>query len=232
MQRTLTGIVFVALIVAAILVHPCLFAVVFGLISGMLILELYQLTKYDGALWLRSLGVFAGAYLFAATALYAGDYAGAIIYVPYILMLVVMLVSGLYAKSSDIVAQWGLLFFAQAYCAAGFSLLCFIPYLADGGYNPVPVLLIFVFIWLNDTGAYLTGSRFGRHRLFLRISPSKSWEGCYGGLAVVIAASLLIPRYFNTGMDLAWYEWLAFAVVTVIAATLGDLIESLIKRTC
>ncbi|MDR3252165.1 MAG: phosphatidate cytidylyltransferase, partial [Tannerella sp.] len=159
MQRTLTGIVFVAVIAAAILVHPCLFAAVFGLVSGLLILEFYQLTGYDGAPWLRYSGAFAGAYLFVATALHAAGCVGGIIYIPYIVMLAVMLVAGLfYAKSSNIVAQWGLLFFAQVYCAGGFSLLCFIPYLA-GDYNPVPVLLIFVFIWLNDTGAFLVGSR-------------------------------------------------------------------------
>lgn len=228
LQRTLTGILFVAVIVAAIWIHPLLFAGVFSLVVGALIHEFYSLSKYEGAIWQRWLGIFGGMYLFISSCLYAGGYAGHEIYIPYIIIILVLLISGLYMHNVNPVSQWGLLLFAQCYCAGFLSLLCFIPYMASSVYNPLPVLMIFIFIWLNDTGAYLIGSWKGRHRLFQRISPLKSWEGFWGGLTVVVLISLIFSRFFS---DMSWYYWLIFAVITVISATFGDLLESLLKRT-
>ena len=227
-QRTFTGIFFVAVIVAAICIHPLLFAGVFSIIVGFLIHELYHLSKYEGVLWQRCLGIVGGAYLFFASCLFAGNYVGIQIYFPYIIILLILFVSGLYMKNSNPVTQWGLVCFAQFYCAGLLSLLSFITYMQSSVYNPLPVLMIFVFIWLFDSCAYLVGSWKGKHRLFKRISPLKSWEGFFGGLFFVVVASLVFAHYYK---ELEWYYWLAFAIITVIAATWGDLIESLIKRT-
>jgi len=230
LQRTLTGILFVAVIVAAIWVHPLLFAGVFSIIVGFLIHEFYAITKYEGLIWQRWLGITGGMYLFFSSCLFAGNYVGKEIFMPYILILIILSVSVLYVRNSNPVTQWGLIYFAQFYFAGFLSLLAFMPYIQPPGqyYNPLPVLMIFVFIWLNDTGAYLIGTWKGRHRLFLRVSPLKSWEGFFGGLVVVIIASFVFSRY-NT--DLNWYYWIAFGVITVVSATFGDLVESLIKRT-
>ncbi len=94
------------------------------------------------------------------------------------------------------------------------------------------VLALFLFIWLNDTGAFLFGSALGRHRLFPSVSPKKSWEGFFGGLAVVIAAAvalnIYLPEYFGY-LPLAAFT--AYAATVSIFATWGDLFESFIKRT-
>jgi len=234
LQRALTGIIFVAVIVAAICVHPLLFAGVFSIIVGFLIHEFYTITKYEGLIWQRWIGIAGGMYLFFSSCLFAGHYIGNHIYIPYILLFIVLSVSVLYVRNSNPVTQLGLIYFAQLYFAGFLSLLTFIPYIQSPGnnpyvhyYNPLPVLMIFVFIWLNDTGAYLIGTWKGRHRLFLRVSPLKSWEGFFGGLVVVIIASFVFSRY-NT--DLKWYYWIGFGVITVVSATYGDLVESLIKR--
>jgi len=228
LQRTLTGTVFVVVIVAAICIHPFLFAGVFCVVVGFLIHEFYHLSKYEGVSWQRCLGIVGGAYLFCASCLYAGNYAGIGIYLPYIVIMLVLLISGLYASNSNPVTQWGLLCFAQVYCAGLLSLLCFIPYMQSPVYNPLPVLMIFIFIWLYDSFAYLVGTWKGKHRLFKRISPLKSWEGFWGGLVAVIIAALVLSHFYR---DLKWYFWLAFAIITVVAATFGDLLESLLKRT-
>ena len=227
-QRTLTGSIFVVIIIAAICIHPLLFAGVFSIVVGFLIHEFYHLSKYEGAVWERCLGIVGGAYLFCASCLFAGHYAGTEIFFPYLFILIILLVSGIYMHKSNPVTQWGLLCFGQFYCAGLLSLLCFIPYMQSPVYNPFPVLMIFVFIWLYDSFAYLVGTWKGKHRLFKRISPLKSWEGFFGGLAAVIIAALLLSRFFR---ELEWYYWLAFAFITVISATYGDLIESLLKRT-
>ena len=227
-QRTLTGIIFVVVIIAAICIHPLLFAGIFSIVSGFLIYEFYLLSKYEGAGWQRCLGIAAGGYLFFSTCLFAGNYIGVEIFFPYIIIMLILLISGLYMHDSNPVTQWGLVCFAQIYCAGFLSLLSFIPYMQSPAYNPLPVLMIFVFIWLYDSCAYLFGTWIGKHRLFKRISPLKSWEGFWGGLVAVIITSLVLSRYF---LELEWYYWIAFAIVTVIAATWGDLIESLLKRT-
>lgn len=227
-QRTLTGILFVVVIAAAIWIHPLLFAGVFGIIVGCIIYEFYRMSEYEGMIWQRQLGIFAGMYLFVASSLYAGAYVGSLIYLPYILMLLVLLVSGLYVRNVNPLTQWGGLLFGQVYCAGFLSFLCFIPYMQSVSYEPLTVLMIFIFIWLNDTGAYLIGSWKGKHRLFERISPLKSWEGFFGGLTITLIAAIIFAHFFPV---ISWYYWLVFAVVTVIAATFGDLMESLIKRT-
>ncbi|MDR1523876.1 MAG: phosphatidate cytidylyltransferase [Tannerella sp.] len=227
-QRTFTGIVYIAVIIAAVYVHPLLFAVVFGLIVGALIHEFYTIIKYGGPAWIRYLGIAGGMYWIVASCLYAGNYTGCDVYLPYLIILLVLLVSELYVHNSNPVNRWGMMIFAQCYCAGSISLLCFIPYVMSPVYNPLPVLMIFVFIWLNDTGAYLTGTVIGKHRLFRRISPLKSWEGFGGGLFAVVAASLCFACFYK---ELTWYQWLAFALITAVSATWGDLMESLLKRT-
>ena len=227
-QRTLTGVVFAVVVVAAILIHPLLFVGVFSIVVGSLINEFYTLTKYEGKIWQRSIGIVAGMYLFIASFLFTANYAGHWIYYPYFLVILLLLISGLYVKDGHPVAQWGLICFAQWYCAGFLSFLCLISYIQSPVYNPFPVLMIFAFIWLNDIGAYLIGSWKGKRRLFPRISPLKSWEGFGGGLVVAMIASLVCSHFCS---ELVWYKWLAFSVLTVVSATYGDLLESLIKRS-
>ena len=94
-------------------------------------------------------------------------------------------------------------------------------------YNPILPLSIFIFLWLNDTGAYCIGSLIGKHRLFERISPKKSWEGSIGGGVVAIGVSFILAHYFPF---MSMIEWAGLALVVVIFGTWGDLTESLLKR--
>ncbi|MFO7695767.1 MAG: phosphatidate cytidylyltransferase [Anaerolineae bacterium] len=87
--------------------------------------------------------------------------------------------------------------------------------------------LAMVGTWISDTGAYLAGSRWGRRRLAPAISPSKSWEGVYGGL---LTGVLTVWAIAWLGLGLAHWQGLVLGLVLVLAATLGDLAESVIKR--
>ena len=95
--------------------------------------------------------------------------------------------------------------------------------------SPVFLFALFVTIWTNDTFAYLIGSKIGKHALFKRISPKKSWEGFLGGAFGALLVGYLFYRFGSSNLPL-WF-WLIFAEIVVVFGTLGDLLESLLKRT-
>jgi phosphatidate cytidylyltransferase len=132
----------------------------------------------------------------------------------------------LYREKANPLHNWAYFILGQMYVALPFSLLNFILFI--DGWQPIVLLSVFVTIWVNDTGAYLFGVTLGKHRLFERISPKKSWEGFFGGAAMALASgyvfSLLIPQ-------ISLINWLFFSEIIVIFGTFGDLIESLMKRT-
>lgn len=93
------------------------------------------------------------------------------------------------------------------------------------------VLTMFMMIWLNDTGAYLVGSAFGRHKLFPRLSPKKSWEGFIGGLIFSAAVAFLVPQLFpSVDITLPTWQICIIGIIVSVAATWGDLVESMLKR--
>lgn len=225
--RALTGIVFVAVLVAG-LCYSLAFLVVFGLVVGLTLWEFYGLVEnYEQTKIRRVAGTLGGVYLFAASFAYANGMTGGVVFLPYILYIMYAFTGELYYKASNPINNWAMTLMGQVYCAGSFSLLNFIA--ADGnGFSSLLALSIFVFIWLNDTGAYLVGSQIGKRRLFERISPKKSWEGFYGGLVIVLLASQAFAWYDPAT---EWYKWLGLSAVIVLFGTWGDLVESLFKRT-
>jgi phosphatidate cytidylyltransferase len=145
----------------------------------------------------------------------------------------------LWNKKSNPVEAWMHIAYSQIYVALPFALVNMIAFFR-GQFTPVLVLSLFVFIWVNDSFAYLTGSLFGRHRLFERVSPKKSWEGFVGGNLFALAAAYLMSvldqplsnlLVGNDGASLALWQWFVFAQIVVVFGTFGDLVESLLKRT-
>lgn len=95
------------------------------------------------------------------------------------------------------------------------------------GYNPLFFVGWLMLILSSDSGAYLAGTAFGKHKLFERISPKKSWEGAAGGLLMSIAFAIGFSYFLDF---LTVWEWIGLSVVSVIAGIYGDLVESLLKR--
>lgn len=95
--------------------------------------------------------------------------------------------------------------------------------------NPILLLAFFVIIWASDTGAYLTGMCFGKHKMFVRVSPKKTWEGLFGGLVFALVVAYIFSR-FNPDLG-SLPSWAIFSVLVFVTGTLGDLVESLFKRT-
>jgi phosphatidate cytidylyltransferase len=141
-------------------------------------------------------------------------------------------VSEIYTRAPNPIHNWAFMLLGQVYCAATFSLLNFITFqpanVAQSNFTAWPVFALFTFVWLNDSGAYLVGTKFGHHPLFERISPKKSWEGFVGGLVLTLCSSQVFAFYLP---GISWYNWLGLSVVVVVFATWGDLTESLMKRS-
>jgi phosphatidate cytidylyltransferase len=164
--------------------------------------------------------------LFASSFVYASDIWRNSSFSIYGIYVVFVLILELYRKQTNPIHNWAYFILGQIFIALPFSLLNFILFIND--WQPLVLLSVFVTIWVNDTGAYLTGVTIGKHRLFERISPKKSWEGFIGGAVFALLSgyifSLLIP-----GIQLI--NWLIFSEIIVVFGTFGDLIESLMKRT-
>ncbi|KAA6333626.1 Phosphatidate cytidylyltransferase [termite gut metagenome] len=176
--------------------------------------------------------MLGGVYLFLAFMLLCRGMVDSRVFIPYLLLLIYLLISELYLKRENPLANWAYTMLSQFYVALPYALLNVLAfqydYVADTvDYNPVIPLSIFIFIWLNDTGAYCIGSLIGKHKLFKRISPRKSWEGAIGGGVIAIASSFVFAHFFSV---LPGIKWVGLALTVVVFGTWGDLTESLLKR--
>ena len=231
--RALTGIIFVVVLVSAICIHPIFFLILFCIITGLTLWEFGGLVKhYENANLQRAVNVLGGVYLFIATFVYTNGLTDGKIFLPYLLFIMLTMIAELYYKAPNPINNWAFTLFAQVYCAGSFSILNFIG--AEPGtpgvmsYTPLFIMAIFIFVWLDDTGAYLVGSLIGKRKLFERISPKKSWEGFFGGLILVLASSQAFAWF---APEINRMNWLGLAATVVLFGTWGDLIESLLKRT-
>lgn len=243
--RAITGVLFVAIIVVCFL-RPIAMVGLFALVTGMTVWEFTGLvnTKEDVSIN-RFICTAAGVFLFIAMAGFCGSITPSSVFIPYLLTIVYLFVSGIYIKTKDPVNDWAYAMMSQMYIALPFSCISILAFrgivpTGEVAYNMLLPLSIFIFLWMNDTGAYISGSLLGKHKLFPRISPGKSWEGSIGGgIIVLIVAALLSWIDSNqflaslgameTGMSII--EWMGLGLVVVIFGTLGDLVESLFKRT-
>ena len=242
--RTITAVFFVAAIVSCFL-RPEAMMFLFALVTGMTIWEFTGLVnERDGVTVNQMISTVAGVYFFLAMAGYNSGLTPAAVFIPYLLTLIYLLVSELYLKQEDPVNDWAYTMMSQLYIALPFSLLNVLAFQSDAsGIHfvwSIP-LSVFVFLWINDAGAYICGSLLGKHKLFPRISPGKSWEGSIGGGILVILAAILISHLLSSDTSpstlnlppstLSTLEWMGLGLTVVIFGTWGDLVESLFKRT-
>ena len=236
--RTITSVFFVAAIVTSFL-NPRAMVLLFSLVTGMTIWEFCSLVNDRPYISVnRFICTVSGVYLFLAMAGFNSGLTPATVFIPYLVSIIYLMVAELYLKAKDPVNNWAYTMFSQLYIALPLSLLNVLAYRSNGydiQYTYLTPLAVFVFLWINDAGAYCVGSLLGRHKLFPRISPGKSWEGSIGGgLLVIIAAvatQYVTTQYEVNELGLTALEWAGLGLVVVIFGTWGDLIESLFKRT-
>lgn len=235
--RAITGVIYVALLSGCTVYGPVSAFIFFSLVSMAALWEFSSLmNRYYGASIVPHLNAAAGMVLSGAVWLcQIGGNSVRQAFALYGLLLLYMLLHELYHKAADPLKNWSLVFASQIYVALPFALLPLLSITTDAEghlvYMFIYPMALFLFIWINDTGAYLCGSalhKFFPAKLFPRISPNKSWVGSIGGGLFTLASSVLV--WLFTPQTLSLPVWLGFAAVVVFFGTWGDLVESLLKR--
>ena len=237
--KAITGVLFVAVLVSSFL-RPQAMILLFALITGLTIWEFTGLVNEREKVTVnRLISTVAGVYFFLAMAGFSSDFTPSAVFIPYLVSIIYLMVAELYLKQEDPIHDWAYTMMSQLYIALPFSLLNTLAFHATPqgfvAYDAILPLSVFVFLWMNDTGAYLCGSLLGKHKLFPRISPGKSWEGSIGGGILVILVAVLVwyltDQYNLIQLGLTAVEWVGLGLTVVVFGTWGDLVESLFKRT-
>lgn len=230
LKRTLTGIAFSAAIVFSLLIDLRLFILLFFLITLAGMLEFYKLSCLIEVRPNFVAGLIAGSVLFLSSGLLALGYLKPNDMLLNLITMTLPIIFEIYRKSKNPIANIAFTYFGIFYIAAPLALLLFFPnsnFLTHDFY-PGILLGFFALVWINDSAAYLVGSKFGRTLFFERISPRKTWEGAIAGALVTLAASYFVSLIAS---EPGFHHWLIIAAIVVVFSTLGDLFESLIKRS-
>lgn len=235
--RAITGTIFVVAVVVSFL-RPQAMMFLFALVTALSVWEFTGLVNNIKDVSVnRFITTAAGTYLFIAFAGYCSEITPSAVFIPYLLTIVYLFISELYTKASNPINNWAYTMLSQLYIALPFSMINVVAFRNEGGavvYDYLLPLSIFIFLWTNDTGAYISGSLLGKHKLFPRVSPGKSWEGSIGGGLLVLAVAALVGHIANSnegGHILSISGWMGLGLVVVFFGTWGDLVESLFKRT-
>jgi phosphatidate cytidylyltransferase len=200
--------------------------------------EFYKLSEKAGCQPQKIMGLVLGVLLFAALVLRFFTTSNHLAAIPVALLLPALFsifIIELYRKKENPFGNIAFTLLGIIYVVLPFSLICTLPfgeiYLEDVQtyiYTPGTIIGLLFILWSSDTGAYLSGKAFGKHKLFERISPGKTWEGTIGGGILSIVVAYIVSLYFT---ELRMIDWIVIAVIIVVAGNLGDLVQSLFKRS-
>jgi phosphatidate cytidylyltransferase len=226
-QRVLVGIAGGALFVGAIYVSQWTFGALFLALTLLGIREFYQLLSLRGFSPNYNAGLVLGCALFVLVFLLQLHLVplSALYALPPILFFI--FISELFRKKKEPFVNIALTLLGMFYVGGSFSMLPILGFL-NGHYSWQVIMGTMLLIWTSDSGAYFAGKTFGRHKLFPRISPGKTWEGWLGGAAFSLGVAYVLSLYLP---DLTLPYWLGIALIVAVFGVLGDLIESLLKRS-
>ncbi|MDN3205015.1 phosphatidate cytidylyltransferase [Algoriphagus sediminis] len=228
-QRAITAVVGAIIVISASIYSDWTYFLVFAAILGFSQMEFYKLTGLDGMLPLKSFGTFLGLLIFALTFMIQKEH----MRIEYLYLIFPITALTFFIKlyrKSDKKPFTGVAFtfLGLFYVAVPFSLLNLAVFSVDQTYHYEILIGCLLILWACDTGAYFAGTKFGKTKLFERVSPKKSWEGFLGGAFAALAVAYGVSRYFSV---LDGWKWMVIAAIIIIAGTYGDLIESLFKRS-
>ena len=229
-KRTLSGIGFAAVMLAALLTNQFVFGFVMLLSLVVMMKEVLRMTCGSEYRLSQVLSIFAGVTLFSLVYLHAGFNLPSRFLILAMVPLFILMVNSLYVKDKKSFHKFANLYTAILYIAMPWSLFNFAAFKA-AEFNGLLLLCFFALVWASDVGAYLFGITLGQKygkKLFPSISPKKSWIGFWGGVATAVAVALLLQKYgiFN----FSTVHTIVLAILINVAGVYGDLIESQWKR--
>jgi len=230
LKRSLTGILIVGLILAGIIIHPAIFAIVFSVFMTLALFEFYKLAEKLGYQPAKIVGLSGGLLLFAlfflsANQLILSRFLGLAVIIPLLVLITDLFSSGTSAFKNGLVTIAGII-----YVALPFSLLNYIeipPCIEQPEFYPWVLAGVFFIIWVYDSAAYAVGSLTGKHKICARISPAKSWEGLIGGAVFAVLMAIGNSLMFD---ELSITTWIVTALLVVFFGTSSDFFESKLKR--
>ena len=239
-KRTLTGSVFVAIVIGSVLVNKYTFAGLFFIVNILALSEFYSLLEKNGIRVQKFSGIFLGSFLFLIVFLYhAGSIPAMLLFLPPAVLFFIF-TNELFQNRPNPFSSIAYTLLGIIYISLALSLFISIPFIIgytgnpnviwdrfSAGYHSVIIIGYFVILWTSDTAAYLIGSRFGKTRLLERISPKKSWEGVVGGVFFGLIAAYVLSSYFQ---EFTLQKWLIIGLVIMVTGIIGDLVESMFKR--
>jgi phosphatidate cytidylyltransferase len=229
-KRSLTGIVFVAVLLGGTIFHPVSFILVFGALLFFTQLEFYRLIEKAGFSPQKTVGLTLGILLFATCAAIVNGFIPAQLCLLFIPMLIFLFLFEVLRNRNGALQNSALTLLGFVYIAIPFSLLNFIVFPGfptNTAFHPWILAGVFFIVWMYDSTAYLFGTKFGKHKMCKTISPKKSWEGFIAGTVFAIVMGILNAVIFQS---LSMLSWMIVALLAVVFGTFGDIFESKIKR--
>jgi phosphatidate cytidylyltransferase len=229
-QRIAFGIIYLVIIIGSLFMGKFTFGFVFLLINLIALYEFYALSRSTGAYPPVVPSLITGGATFILAFLVSAGMAEPgllLLIIPFIILIFIL---ALFSDKPDVMRNTAISFMGIVYVSIPLSILNFLafPYGNTSGYTYRIILGIMTLVWINDTGAYLVGMSIGRHRLFERISPKKSWEGAIGGAVLTLICAFWLHLIMGA---LGRTDWLILALIVSVFGVFGDLTESLFKRS-
>jgi phosphatidate cytidylyltransferase len=233
-----TGAFIVIFVLGGLWLHPLSFFVVGAVMIAGTQREYYIMVRGTGVRPQLVTGIISGFLLYVISTVVALGWLPRSWFLAMIPVISLVMIIELFRNVERPFDSLAHTFFSILYTALPFSMFPFAAFGHTGlnaiipaeniAFSPGIMVGFFLLLWSNDTGAYLVGSAIGRHSLFRRISPKKTWEGFFGGLVL----TLLVARLFSGWLGVADTKgWMIIALIISVGGTLGDLLESLLKRS-
>jgi len=230
LQRTTSGIVYLVLVIGALFLGEFAYAFAFLTLGLLALHEFYRISVSAGGCPMHVAGLSTGAAVFLISFGAASGLCSSAAWFMLPVLVIVLFVIAMFSGLPDVFRNLGITLLGLVYIILPLSTMNYLVFHTAGAmeYTHRIVLGILILVWINDTGAFLAGITLGRHKLLPRISPKKSWEGAIGGMLLTLLASFWLSNIMGILNNM---NWLILALIVSVFGVLGDLIESMFKRS-